>query len=84
MEELHKQSVDAFITTLCSQPLPTFEALAWRMWYNIGWELSSIKYVFLAINRAADKQVYKYHSDNEKIKAAIVTHQKYLRSQLSK
>jgi hypothetical protein len=85
MEELHRQSVEAFIASLCSKTmLPSFDELAYRMEFNIGWELSSMRHVFLTINRIRNKQVYKHHSDTAKIKAASLRHRDYLRSQLTK
>jgi len=84
-EGIHKASVEAFIAQITKlKTKPSFEELAYRMHVSFGWEMSTLRNVFLAINRETDRQIYKYHSDNEKIAQAIIQHQNYLRSQLSK
>jgi hypothetical protein len=85
MQDLHEQSKNAFIYELLFfKKDAQFEAICYRMAVKVGWPIETIRRVFLTINRERGTLVYRYCSDNEKIKAAIVTHQKYLRSQLSK
>jgi hypothetical protein len=84
MEDIHNQSLEAFVTALCSKSLPSFDEITYRMWYNIGWDIGTIKQALLVINKVTDRQVYKHHSDTTKIKAASLRHRDYLRSQLTK
>jgi len=85
MEDLHVHAVEAFIEHICSRStMPSFEAIAFRLWYNVGWDMHTIRKVLIDINNRLDRTEYLHYTDNQKIKQAAERHRKHLQSSLRK